>query len=187
MEAPDRGQWEELRAGDREACARFVGDQYAALYRWLCRLTGRSDLAADLTQGSFAAFWESLRRGLPGVAARTWLFSIGRNQWRKHCRDQAKRDRQETGALDRIAAPEGSAWSDAEREEFGAALESAVGELSAEFREVFVLRLWHEFDYAEIAAIQRISADLARWRFFRARQQVRARLKAWEDAEETRT
>jgi DNA-directed RNA polymerase specialized sigma24 family protein len=40
-------------------------------------------------------------------------------------------------------------------------------------------------EYAEIAAIQGVSPNLVRWRFFRARQQLRARLSRWFDICET--
>jgi RNA polymerase sigma-70 factor (ECF subfamily) len=72
----------------------------------------------------------------------------------------------------------------AEHRELADALEAAIGDLPGEFREVFSLRVWDEFEYAEIAAIQGVSADLVRWRFFRAREMLRARLSAWWHAEE---
>jgi DNA-directed RNA polymerase specialized sigma24 family protein len=61
------------------------------------------------------------------------------------------------------------------------ALEVAVADLNPEFREVFSLRVWHDLDCTDIAAIQGVSPGLVRWRFFRARQQIRARLGRWFD------
>jgi len=181
LDGSPRCLFEELRAGAREVCSQFVGDEYTGVYRWLYRLTGRSDEAADLTQESFAAFWESLSRELPRVSPRTWLYAIARNQWRKHCRD---REPEQAEAIEEIEAPAPSAWTPAEREEFTAAVASALAQLSPELREAFSLRLWHEFEYTQIAAVPGISPSLARWRFFRARQLVRGRLKAWQEVEE---
>jgi RNA polymerase sigma-70 factor (ECF subfamily) len=158
-----------------------VRDEYTGVYRWLYRLTGRSDDAADLTQESFVAFWQSLRRDLPRVSPRTWLYAIVRNQWRKHCRD---RKPEQAEAIGEIEAPAPSGWTSAEREDFAAAVASALAQLSSELREAFSLRLWYEFDYAQIAAVQGVSPSLARWRCFRARQLVRGRLKAWQEVEE---
>ena len=59
--------------------------------------------------------------------------------------------------------------------------EVCARKLGAEFREVFTLRAWQNWEYAEIAAVQGISPALVRWRFFRARQQIRARLSRWFD------
>lgn len=181
MDGSTSHQFEELRAGTREACSRFVRDEYAGVYRWLHRLTGRSDEAADLTQESFAAFWESLGRRLPRVSPRTWLYAIARNQWRKHCRDRGP---QQAEAGVEIAAPVSSAWSPGEREEFAAAVAAALAQLAPELREAFSLRLWQEFDYDQIAAVQGIKPSLARWRCFRARQLIRGQLKAWHEVEE---
>ena len=180
----DAREGERLRAGEPTAWDRFVRAHYLLLYRWLYRLTGRQDEAEDLTQQSFAAFLESLRRRVPDVAPRTWLYAIARNQWRLRCRvgygHQEGSDADLDGAAVRAPPPS----EVAEHRELADALEAAIGDLPGEFREVFSLRVWDEFEYAEIAAIQGVSADLVRWRFFRAREMLRARLSAWWHAEE---
>jgi RNA polymerase sigma factor (sigma-70 family) len=181
LDGNPRRLFQELRSGTPEACSQFVRDEYTGVYRWLYRLTGRTDEAADLTQESFAAFWESLGREFPQVAPRTWLYAIARNQWRKHCRNRRP---EQVEVLDEIEAPAPSAWMPAECEEFAAAVAVAVAQLSPELREAFSLRLWHEFEYAQIGAVQGINPSLARWRFFRARQLVRERLTAWQEVEE---
>lgn len=179
MPETDRRQFDALRARDQAACERFVREHYRELYCWLYRLTGRAERAEDLTQESFAAFWQSLARTTPNVSERTWLYSIARNQWRKHCRARRAGREQEESDFDEIAASTASPSAALEHREFAQALEAAMAELAPEFREVLSLRLWHKFSYAEIGMIQGIGADLARWRFFRARQRVRDRLNAW--------
>jgi RNA polymerase sigma-70 factor, ECF subfamily len=172
-----------LAAGDSVVCDRFVREQYAGLYRWFLWLTNCPHRAADLSQETFAAFWASLRRTTPVTSPRTWLFSIGRNQWRKELRDlkshESNGDGHDEGALDDLCDSVASPAEIAEHREFAAALELEVARLPADFREVLVLRLWQEFDYDEIALVQAIKPELARWRFFRARQILRARLKAF--------
>jgi RNA polymerase sigma-70 factor (ECF subfamily) len=180
----DRGQFDKLRAGDRTACEEFVRRHYQGLYRWLCRLTGCRHAAEDLTQESFAAFWESLPRTTPRVGPRAWLYAVARNRWRKHCRDEARGRMQQREALAEMAGKGPSPSANLQREEFARALDAAVAQLAPEFREVFALRMWEEFDYAQIAEVQGISPELARWRFFRARTQIRDRLKAWQHVEE---
>jgi RNA polymerase sigma-70 factor (ECF subfamily) len=175
--------FEELCAGDSPACEQFVREHYEELYRWLYRLTGCGHRAQDLTQESFAAFWESLKRTVPQVSARTWLFSIARNQWRKHRRTRTRREQEEEHP-DRVVAKQPSPSAALEEREFADALRSALAELSPVLREVFSLRVWEELDYAQIAAVQGIGPDLARWRFFRARTLIRDRLKGWRWAEE---
>ena len=172
-----------LTGGDRTAGDRFVREQYEDLFRWFLWLTDCPHRAADLTQETFAAFWASLSRTTPDTSPRTWLFSIGRNQWRKDCRDRKSHawnsDELGDDLLDQISDSAPSPEQVAEHREFAVALEAEVAKLPPDFREVFSLRIWQEFDYDAIAAVQGIKPELARWRFFRARQILRARLKAW--------
>lgn len=169
-------QIERLRAGDPVACEQFVREHAMELYGWLYRLTGRREAAEDLAQEAFTAFWQSIRRSEPPVAGRIWLFSIARNLWRQHCRRSAGRAESTRCVPETVPAPGRSALELLEDEEMLDALQAAVAELGAEFREVFSLRVWHDLEYAEIAAIQGVSPNLIRWRFFRARQLLRARL-----------
>jgi RNA polymerase sigma-70 factor (ECF subfamily) len=162
--------------GDRESREAFVRANYVGLYRWFHRLVDSPDRAADLTQESFAAFWESLDRMRGDASPRTWLYAIGRNLWRKQMRDArafvAER-------VESLVDGEPSAERLAEDGEFREAAERAVRELPADLREAFVLRFWHEFEYDEIGAIQGVTAGLARWRFFAARRRLHRQLAAW--------
>jgi len=160
--------------GSREA---FVRAAYAGLFRWFCRLVGSPDLAADLTQETFGAFWESIDRHRGEASPRTWLYAIGRNLWRKHRRGARA---YAPGRVEALPAVGPSAERIAEEREFRAAAERAVRELPPDLREAFTLRFWLEFDYGEIGAIQGVTADLARWRFFAARRRLHKKLAAWD-------
>jgi RNA polymerase sigma-70 factor (ECF subfamily) len=89
-EARERALLDACRRGDPDALSRLVEEQYDPLYRFLWRLTGSSDLAAELTQ---EAFVRALER-LPSFAGRsrfsTWLHSIALNLWKDHCRKQPR-------------------------------------------------------------------------------------------------
>lgn len=174
----DRIRYDALRASNVGICSEFVRDHYALLFGWLARLTGDRNDAADLTQDAFAAFWGSLQRDTPGVDPRTWLFAIARNCWRKHCRSRASL-KEQVADLEQVAEEISACWTSAGTSEFEQAVESALARLPDDFREVFTLRAWHEFDFAQIGAIQGITADLARGRYFRARKLLQARLQSW--------
>ena len=164
----DRFRYDALCARNGEICSEFVREHYALLFGWLARLTGDCHHAADLTQDAFTAFWDSLQRETPGVDPRTWLFAIARNCWRKHCRAPASR-KEQIADWDEVAEEIAGGWTPGGTSEFEQAVESALARLPDEFRVVFTLRTWHEFDFAQIGAIQGITADLARGRYFRAR------------------
>ena len=184
MASSGHNAFENLRAGRPAECERFVRNHYVELYRWFLWLTHCPERAADLTQESFASFWDSLRRATPHVSPRTWLFSVSRNVWRKDCRNRRLHGRNGDDELDLVPSPDASPVAAAEYKEFARALEAEVAKLPVNLREVLTLRLWQEFDYEQIAAVQGINRDLARWRFFRARQLIRERLKAWDLQEE---
>lgn len=162
---------------DRAASEDFVRGAYAGLFRWFCRLTGSADRAADLTQETFAAFWGSHRRARAGVSRRTWLYAVGRNVWRKHLRE-----RKPPGAelADAVVPGNRSPESLTMGREFQKEAERAVLALPDDLREAFTLRFWHEFSYDEIGAVQGVSADLARWRFFAARRRLHQALADWD-------
>jgi RNA polymerase sigma-70 factor (ECF subfamily) len=183
LSSSDQAHFEALRTRTSTVCNEFVRDHYALVYGWLVRLTGHSNDAADLTQDAFAAFWESLLRETPAVSPRTWLFAIARNRWRKHCRARSTLGKQ-TEELDDVPAPPSGEWPPLWVSDFEQAVHAALAELPADFREVFTLRTWDEFDYAQIGTIQGISAELARWRYFRARKHLQARLQSWAKVEE---
>jgi RNA polymerase sigma-70 factor (ECF subfamily) len=173
----DGGLLEALRARRREACETFVDSHYAGVFRFFVWLTGGTEAAADLTQETFACFWESLET-LGGERApdlKAWLYGIARNRWRKRCRDRhpGAADLQEAAAVpDAAPGPEALAVRGME----AAAVIRAVADLPAEYREALALRVFEELSYGQIAAALGISEGLARWRVHRARSWLCAAL-----------
>lgn len=176
----------EMKSGGHAACEAFVREEYEGLFRWFLWMSRCPERAADLTQDTFAGFWQSLSRKVPDVTPRAWLYAIGRNLWRKQCRSRRVRSKEEEGQalLEQISGSDPTPDSIAEDREWVAALHAEVAQLPDDFREVLCLRLWQDFEYEEIAAVQGISRDLARWRYFRARQLLQGKLKAWQLEEE---
>jgi RNA polymerase sigma factor (sigma-70 family) len=163
--------------GDRASREGFVRERYVEIFRWFCRLTGSPDRSADLTQETFTAFWQAQVRRPGGVCPRTWLYAIGRNLWRKQSRDQKTF---EPVLLSVIAGKGPSPEERFQDREFQQAAKRAVSELPDELREAFTLRFWQELSYDQIGAIQEITADLARWRYFAARRRLHEKLAAWD-------
>lgn len=181
MDSAGGNQFIKLRDGHKAVCDDFVARHYEGLYRWFLSLTGDPEKSADLTQDTFVGFWQSLKRTIPQAPPHVWLFSIGRNLWRKHCRTKKRRRAHESDALvEEVSGSDPGPLAVVERAELAAQLTAEVAKLPADYREAITLRLWQDFDYDEIAEVQGISRDLARWRFFRARKLVQAQLKHWQ-------
>ena len=174
------------READLQTGEAFVRMHYRGIYRFFVWLTRSPDTAADLTQETFAAFWEArAKHRLPedpgGEEARAWLYGIARNRWRKRCRDAGP----PAECLDEaLAIPSEEPGPDArlfQRLDWER-VSAAAADMPLEYREALVLRVWAELSYAEIAEALGIGEGLARWRVHRGRSWLRATL-AREGAE----
>jgi RNA polymerase sigma-70 factor (ECF subfamily) len=185
----------ELCRAERAALAAFADATYADLYRWFHWLTADVDRASDLTQTSFAAFWNSLTKdqrsaqpaaGHEKVTARVWLFAVGRNVWRKDCRQRsAKREESPlldgdfTATADRngaVAHKKSSPSGQLIAVEESAAIRQAVANLPDEQQEAITLRYWQEMSYAEIANVLGTTENNARQRVHQARTKLKTQL-----------
>lgn len=165
--------------GDRAALAALVERYHAPIYRYLLRLTAQPELAEDLTQDCFVRL---VRCG--GLYAyprpfRPWLYTIAANTLRRHLESAYHRhpsipyeqdDRLAAAAEtpDLLIGP----WVD--RDEVRAAL----GQISADHREVIILRYVEDFALNEIATILHLPLGTVKTRLLRALRRLRALLEA---------
>jgi RNA polymerase sigma-70 factor (ECF subfamily) len=168
-----------LREREPAACAAWVDAHYRGVHAFFWWLTRDAETAADLTQETFLAFWDSLARLDPSADPdlKAWLYGIARNRWRKRCRDA----RDAAAALEEaLEVPDESPGPEArllERLE-AEGVARGLAALPAEYREVLVLRVFQELSYAQIAEALGISAGLARWRAHQGRLRLHAALTA---------
>lgn len=150
-------------------------EHYDVLFRYLVRLTGDSDLAADAAQEAFVRLVE--RRPDP-TQVRGWLFRVATNVVRDESRVRRRRIELLREAPDR--APVGDAPLDPERQvearERSAMVRDALDALSLKERTVLMMRE-EGFSHQEIAeavgtttksvgsmiarALQKLSTELA--------------------------
>ena len=140
------------------------------LARWLTR---NDHDAQDVVQEAYLRalqFFDSFR----GEGGRGWLLSIVRNTcytWlRKNRAAEAAEpfDEDIHSAGQDTKSPEKAALENADRR----MLQTALGELPVEFREVLVLRELEGLSYEEIAAVASIPAGTVMSRLARARQRL---------------
>lgn len=77
---------------------RLFDDHHSTLYRYLVRLCGEPDLAAD---GAQEAFVRALDRPPRNGVARAWLYAVATNYVLDHRRTGSRRQRLQAGAADR--------------------------------------------------------------------------------------
>ena len=167
---------ERLTQRDRAADEAFVEAHYRSLYRWFLWLTNRSEDAADLTQETFVALWESLDRVHDGAPLKPWLYGIARNVWRKRCARRTEDVVDHEDAFADLADPHPTPKETMLHKEATRLLEEAVAQLPLDYREALTLRFWEDLDYRTIAQALSISEELARWRVHQARKLVSKKL-----------
>jgi RNA polymerase sigma factor (sigma-70 family) len=161
------------------------------LARWLTR-DGHD--AEDVMQEAYLRAYKYFD-GFHGNDGRTWLLSIVRNTfytWRE--RQPARADRRPSAGSeseddsadalsdlpsDREPSPDAEMLRACDRR----LVDEAIGELSAEFREVIVLRELEELSYKEIAAVVDVPLGTVMSRLARGREYLRQLLQERIDRE----
>ncbi|MEV0902010.1 RNA polymerase sigma factor [Actinoplanes sp. NPDC049802] len=166
-----------IRAGDTDAFGEVFDEHAQAVYRHAVWMNGDHAGADDVVSLTFLEAWrirETLRPDGDGL--RPWLLGIATNVLRNR-RRAARRHR---AALARI--PAGSDVPDFADEVVGrlhdsaqlAAAAAALSELRRADREVFLLCVWQELDYAAAAEALGVPIGTVRSRLSRARVRLRA-------------
>ena len=144
------------------------------LYRFLLRITGDREWAADLAQETLLRAWRrrgSLRRE---AARKVWLFRIGANLYK----DQLARRRRRGAEVAWEDQPDGrpSPPRAAEQQETAEAIAAAMDRLPPRQRQVMHLRAVEELTPAEIADVLGLTPGAVRSSLALARRQLRALL-----------
>ncbi len=136
------------------------------IYRYLVRMTGRPDVADDLSQDVFLRVVRALRNGGSIGHERGWVFSIARNV----LLDRGRADRRQPSGP---AAAEPAA---AATQALAFGLAEALAGLSEDDRDVFLLKEVGGLTYEEISAACACTVEAVRSRLFRTRVLLRKTL-----------
>ena len=172
MEPSDATVVRQVLAGDVDAY-RFLVERYRREFgRYAVALVGDADTAADVVQESFIRAYDSLASCRDPERFGAWFFRILTNQ----CHDAVHRRRPREDVLV-VDPPARERADDAlERGELGAALEAALGRLTPEQREAFVMKHVEDRSYDEMAQLLGVGVDALKMRVHRARDAMRSML-----------
>lgn len=157
------------KAGDRNAFSELVRSHQSAVYRYLLRMLGSRDDALDLAQDAFVRAWQALPQWQPEARFRTWLLRIAHNAALDALR---RRRRVEFVALDDSLEPEAPAAGperQAQVTQQVRQLETSLGRLPPEHRDILLLREVEALSYEEIGQVLSLSEGTVKSRLARAR------------------
>lgn len=156
---------------------------HAALFRYLHRLLGDADVAADLAQETFVRL---LNHPLPDEEVRPWLFTVGTNLARDVARMRSRRRRllEKRGEDDALRPARPVAPDERlERRRKIEAVHAALERIAERDREILLMRE-EGFRYAEIAEVIGVAPTSVGTLLARALQRFAA---AYEEGEEAET
>ena len=174
-----------VRAGDMAAFEQLVERHQALVAGTVGRMLGSNSDVEDVAQQVFVRVWKSAKRYEPRAKFTTWLLKITRNlvfnEMRRRKRHaliplQSETEREEMQLKDDVGPTPDASLLEAELQR---AIETAIGELPETQRMAVVLRRYEELSYEEIADVLDQSVPAVKSLLFRARTELRERLKVY--------
>ena len=179
-----------VKQGDTDALRLLIEAHQHRVIGTVAKMLGDDADAEDISQQVFIRVWKSAARYEPTAKFTTWLFKITRNLVFNELR---RRKRHPTRSLDatmdeddrplQIPDP-GTKSADTALldDEMQAAIQKAIEELPEIQRMAIVLRRYDDIPYEDIGEILGLSVPAVKSVLFRARTELREKLKRYLDA-----
>jgi RNA polymerase sigma-70 factor (ECF subfamily) len=174
-----------VAAGDTAALEELIARHQALVAGTIGRMLGSNSDVEDIAQQVFVRVWKSANRYVPRAKFTTWLLKITRNlvfnELRRRKRHavaplQMEPDGEEMQLKDERTQTPDESLLEAELQE---AIEAAIAALPETQRMAVVLRRYEELSYEEIAEVLDQSVPAVKSLLFRARTELRTRLKSY--------
>ncbi len=153
----------------------FYRENYKPLYKYLCSLTGNPTIAEDITHEVFMTALVSPGSFDGKSSVLTWLCSVGKNKYLNIIR----RSENKNVAIDNISeiGYEENDFSNIEKKEIAAHILKILDDFDDIKKELFILRVYAELPYCEIAARLGKTEAWARTSYFRIKNEICERFK----------
>jgi RNA polymerase sigma-70 factor (ECF subfamily) len=139
------------------------------------RLIGDREVAADLTQETFAEAWRSVASYSAEAPPRAWLCGVAGNVNRSWLRRQGRRE-PEDEVDDALPDPEPTAEEISILRERNELVLSAIGRLPETYRRTVAMRYFGGLTGPEIAQVEGVEPGTIRWRIHEANKRLWALL-----------
>ena len=168
------------QGGDESAFEELVRTYEKRIYHLSLRMCGNQEDALEIAQEAFLGAWRGLRFFRGDSSFSTWLYRLASNAAVDFLRREGRHSAlaglsldDEALGLDPPDAPAASPHAQLERKELRAALEEGLMALSAEHRQILLLRELEGLSYEEIAAALDLDLGTVKSRIARARSGLR--------------
>ena len=165
-ENPELALIRSARDGDARAFEALVEEYQGVLYNLAQRMTGSREDAQDLTQTVFLKVWRNLASYDPQYRFYSWIYRIAINE----SLNFVQRRKRHSELDERITAGDPMPDEQASQGEVGQHIQEALMELSVDYRQVIVLRHFHDLSYEEIGKVLRVAEKTVKSRLYTARQ-----------------
>ena len=179
----DRALVTRILAGERDRFTELVKRYEKRVVNYVYRITHRYEEAHDLAQEIFVKVFLALDRYDPKYQFSTWLFRIAQNSAIDALRKKSvievpiARPADDESPRDREFADGGvSPYRAMSNKQMSAAIDKAVKELPADYRELIQLRHFAEMSYEEIATMKKLPLGTVKNKLFRARNLLKESL-----------
>jgi len=179
---------ERVRDGDTDAFRELIETHQTRVVGTVAKMLGDDTDAEDIAQQVFIRVWNSAKRYQPTAKFTTWLFKITRNlvfnelrRRRRHPVTPLERETEEHNfqAPDLSSRAPDSSLLDSEMQE---AIQKAIDALPELQRMAIILRRYEDMPYEEIAEVLKLSVPAVKSVLFRARAELRERLRKYLEA-----
>lgn len=151
------------------------------VYHFLLRLSGDSDVAEEITQETFTKAYENMEKFRGNCKLDVWLCQIAKNTYFTYYNRQKKRGFEQIegdfrkGRRVQILAPD-----NLEREVLDSLtsyeIHKILHKVAEPYKEVFMLRVFGELKFKEIAGIFEKTESWARVTYYRAKEMIQEQI-----------
>lgn len=172
-------------AGDVAAFERLVERHQTLVAGTVARMLGNNSDVEDIAQQVFVRVWKSARRYVPQAKFTTWLLKITRNLVFNELRRRKRHAAvpfETAGGEEQLQIKDEAAQAPDTlllEHELQQAIDSAIAELPEVQRMALILRRYKDLPYEEIADVLDLSIPAVKSVLFRARTELRERLRAY--------
>ena len=169
--------------GDTGALEQLIARHQALVSGTVARMLGSSSDVEDIAQQVFVRVWKSAARYVPTAKFTTWLLKITRNlvfnemrrtKRHSHVPIQPDPQNEEIPLPDQITRGPAESLLEAELQQ---KIEAAIESLPDKQRMAVVLRRYQDLSYEQIGEVLDLSVPAVKSILFRARTELRERLK----------